>query len=83
MKIEPLNDQILVKPEEKKQILVSDNKNFCMYGEVMAIGKDVKEIKVGDKIIYEIWGLKSPEIYGENYHFIQESSPFLLGKLIV
>ena len=68
-------------PKEEEKVLISDNKSLCLYGEVMAIGKDVNEIKIGDKIIYEIWGLKSPEIDGKNYHFIREDSPFLLGTI--
>ena len=81
MNIKPFGENLIVKPTEKKQILVSDNKSLCLYGEVVAIGEDVKKIKVGDTIIYEMWGLKSPEIDGEKVHFISESSPFLLGKL--
>jgi len=81
MNIIPLGDNLVVRPTEKKQILVSDNKSLCLYGEVLFIGEDVKKVKVGDKIIYEMWGLKSPEIDGEKVHFISESSPFLLGKL--
>ena len=84
MKIEPLGDNIIVKPTEKKQILVSDNKSLCLYGEVVAIGDKVREldIKVGDTVVYEMWGLKSPEIDGEKVHFISSSSPFLLGKIV-
>jgi co-chaperonin GroES (HSP10) len=81
MNIIPLNNQIVVRPTEKKQILVSDNKSLCLYGEVLFIGDEVKKIKVGDTIIYEMWGLKSPEIDGEKVHFIREDSDFLLGKL--
>ena len=86
MKIEPLGDNIIVKPTEKKKILVSDNKSLCLYGEVIAVSMDSEaraksHIKVGDKVVYEMWGLKSPEIDGEKVHFISESSPFLLGKL--
>lgn len=81
MTIKPLGDNIVVKPAEKKQILVSDNKSLCLYGEVMFIGEEVTKVKVGDTIIYEMWGLKSPEIDGEKVHFISEKSPFLLAKM--
>ena len=49
MNIIPFGDNIIVKPIEKKQILVSDNKSLCLYGEVVAIGDKVREldIKVG------------------------------------
>jgi co-chaperonin GroES (HSP10) len=78
----PLGDNIVVRPAEKKQVLVSDSKSLCLYGEVLFIGPDVVGIEVGDNIIYEMWGLKSPEIDGEKVHFISASSPFLLGKLL-
>lgn len=87
MNIEPLGDNIIVRPTEKKQILVSDNKSLCLYGEVIAVSKDIllmsdnAPVKIGDKVVYEMWGLKSPEIDGEKVHFISISSPFLLGKL--
>jgi co-chaperonin GroES (HSP10) len=82
MLIRPFANQIIVQPTEKKQILVSDNKNLCLYGKVTCTGSEVKEIKVGDIIIYEMWGLKSPEIDGEKVHFIREDSPFLLGIIL-
>ncbi len=84
MKIKPFPNQLIVKPAEKKQILVSDNKSLCLYGEVVAIGSNVEQegvIKVGDIIIYEMWGLKSPEIDGEKVHFIHKDSDFLLGTV--
>ncbi len=79
MNIKPLGNNILVEPIEKKSAL--GTKSLCLYGEVKAIGNKAVEIKVGDKIIYEMWGLKSPEIDGQNYHFIAEDSPFLLGTI--
>ena len=85
--IKPLGNQILVEPVEEQSVLLSDNKSLCLYGEVVAIGKEVNnwwkfwedKIKVGDKIIYEIWGLKSPKINDKDYHFIRKDSQFLLG----
>ena len=78
----PFDNNIIVKPTQKKQVLVSDNKKLCLYGEVIAVGDLVKDIKVGETIIYEKWGLKSPEIDGEEVHFISRLSPFLLGKIV-
>ena len=79
LKIKPLNDQILVQPIEIESVFQDGKKTLCLYGDVLSIGKDVKDIKEGDRIIYEHWGLKSPEINDKTYHFIRESSIFLLG----
>ena len=81
MKIIPYGNNILVKPIEKKQVLVSQSKTLCEYGEVVAIGSDVQFVKVGDVIGYTIWGLNSLEIDNEKHYFVQEQSEFILGKL--
>jgi len=79
MKIQPYKTQILIKPSEKKQVLVSDNKSFCEYGEVVAVGSQVADIKIGDKIGYVIWGLNHLEIDGERHYFVPDDPRFILG----
>lgn len=80
-KITPFGNNILVKPTEKKQILVSDQGSLCEYGEVMAIGDDVQKIKVGDTIGYTIFGINSLEIDGKKHYFVPETAEFILGKI--
>ena len=46
--IKPFGNQILVEPVEQKQVLVSQQKSLCEYGKVLAVGSDVKHVKVGD-----------------------------------
>ena len=79
--IKPFGNQILVKPVEKKQILVSDKASLCEYGEVIAIGEDVKKIKVGDMIGYTVWGINRLEINDNKHYFIPEDSRFILGTI--
>lgn len=81
MIIKPLFNQILVKPVEKNQVLVSDRKSLYEYGIVVDIGGDVKNVIVGDKIGYVVWGIKDLEIDGEKHYFVPEDSRFLLCKL--
>lgn len=81
MKITPFGDQILIKPTEKKQILVSDTGSLCEYGEVIAVGDEVQKVKVGDTIGFLIWGLNSLEIENEKHFFVPESGGFILGKI--
>ena len=78
MNIIPFGRRILVKPVEKKTVLVSDDGTLNEYGEVVAIGKDVKEIKVGDKIGYSVFGVEKLIIDEEKSYFLQEDSDFLL-----
>lgn len=81
MKIIPFGFNILVKPIEKTTVLVGDKGGLCEYGEVVAIGKDVKEIKIGDTIGYSVFGIKPLDIYGTRYYFVPEAAEFLLGTV--
>lgn len=79
MEIKPFGNQILIKPVEKKQIILSQSKNFCDYGVVTAIGDKVEKIKVGDTIGYTVWGLNHLEIDGIKHYFVPEDERFILG----
>jgi co-chaperonin GroES (HSP10) len=79
MLIKPFGSNILIKPTEQKQILVNLVKSMEEYGIVLAIGDEVKKIKVGDNIVYSIWGMKSPTIENEKYYIIPEDDRFILG----
>ena len=78
----PFGNNIWVKPIEKEQVLVSDRRTLCEYGEVMGVGKDVQEVKVGDIIAFTIWGLNSIDIDEKTrYYIVQENPDFLLAQL--
>ena len=66
--LKPFGINILVKPIEQKQVLVNQAKSMEEYGTVLAIGDEVKKIKVGDNIAYSIWGMKSPTIENEKFY---------------
>lgn len=80
-KIEPLFNHILIKPAEKKHLLVSQQKNFCDYGTVIAVGPDVKTIKVDDIIGYTVWGLNHIELNGTKHFLVPEDPRFILGRI--
>ncbi len=76
--IKPFGDRILVKPVEKAQVLVSDDGVLSEYGDVIAIGEDVKKIKVGDRVGFSVFGIEKLVIDEQKYYFLQESPEFLL-----
>lgn len=78
MTIKPFGNRILVKPVERQQVLVSDDGTLSEYGEVVAIGADVKHIKVGDKIGFSVFGIEKLVIDDAKHYFIEESPEFLL-----
>lgn len=79
--IKPFGNNILVKPVVKKQILVNAQTSLCEYGDVVAVGEDVKYIKVGDRIGYTIWGVNKLEIENDSHYFIPEDPRFVLGTI--
>jgi chaperonin GroES len=62
MALKPLADRIVAKPVEAETktpggILLPDQaKEKTTVAEVLAVGKDVKEVKVGDKIVHTEYG---------------------------
>jgi len=62
MALQPLGDRIVAKPVEPEAaspagILLPDQaKEKTTVAQVLAVGKDVKEVKVGDKIVHSEYG---------------------------
>ncbi len=81
MKITPFGNNILVKPIEKKQILVADKNSLCEYGEIIEVGSQVVYLKKGQIIGYTVWGINSLDIENERCYFIPETSEFILGTI--
>lgn len=81
-KIEPFGRRILVRPVEKQQVLLADDGMLNEYGEVIAVGDEVKKIKVGDNIGFSVFGVEKLVIGEEKFYFIKEDDDFLLGTII-
>ncbi len=88
MKIQPLEDRVLIKPTEEKEkklgsIIVPETaKEKPQVGVVEAVGTDEelqKNVKVGDKVIFAKYGGTEFEIDGTTYLIVQKSD--LLGVL--
>lgn len=67
MKLQPLADRVVAKAVEAETktssgfYLTESAKEKPQMGEVLAVGKEVKEVLVGDKIIYQKYGKYAPE----------------------
>ena len=66
----PYGDYLYLEPVEEVGVL---RKTLNSYAKVLAIGKDVKDTKVGDYVAYEKWD--KPEFLDKNekaHHFLRE-----------
>ncbi len=81
MKVQPLDDRVLVLPLDKEEqvgsIIIPDTaKEKPVVGEVKAVGTDdeLKEmIKVGDKVIYGKYAGEELKVDGEKHLLISRS----------
>lgn len=81
MNIIPFGNRLLVKPVERAQVLVSDDGTLNEYGEVIAIGSEVKTIKVGQKVGFSVFGVEKLVIDDQKLYFISEDPEFLLAVI--
>jgi chaperonin GroES len=88
MKIQPLEDRVLIKPMEEKEkkqgsiIIPETAKEKPQVGTIEAVGTDEelqKIVKVGDKVIYGKYSGNEIELDGINYLIVQKAD--LLGVL--
>lgn len=76
--IKPLFDYILVQPVKQEEVTASgivlpdSAKEKPQVAEVMAVGKDAKEVKKGMKVVYKKWGGNEIKIGQEEWTLIKE-----------
>lgn len=86
MKLQPLADKIVAKaaPAEQKTssgIYIPDTaKEKPVVGEVLAVGKEVKEVKVGDQIVYKEYGPDKVKIGGDELLILKEEDVLAVVK---
>lgn len=82
MKLHPLADRIVARPVEAEAkspagILLPDNaKDKTQMGEVLAVGKEVKEVKAGDRIIHSEYGPSRIKIDGDELLLVKEEDVY-------
>ncbi len=81
VKVIPYSNFLHIKPLEKASVISSTQQRLQEIGEVLAIGKDVHETKVGDYIAFEKWD--KPEFTYEDttFHLIREQDVVCKVKL--
>lgn len=77
-KIQPLADRIVAEPIEASDktasgfYLPQDAKEKPQMAKVVAVGKDVAEVKKGDTIIYPKYGTTEVKVEGQEYMILKE-----------
>ena len=81
MKIRPLGERVLIKQTKQEEVTKSGivlpdtvSKEKPISGEVTAVGKSIKEIKVGDKVIYEKYAGTEVKDNDETYLLLEEKN---------
>ena len=86
MKLQPLADRIVAKEVEAPAktasgiLLPEAAKDKAQVGEVLAVGKEVKEVKVGDKIIYSEYGPNRVKVDGQELLLVKEEDVLAVVK---
>lgn len=70
---------ILFAPQKKDKV-IGDTSKFLLYGKVLAVGDEVKKIKVGDTICFTQWALNKVVMEDQTEHFfVKEDDDLILG----
>lgn len=81
MKFVPFPTKILITPSEQLDAF-GNSTGLIEKGIVEEIGKEVKFLKKGDTVYFNSFGCdKTPEEDGKSFYVVEESSPFILGKI--
>jgi chaperonin GroES len=86
MKLQPLADRIVARSLEAEAksaagILLPDSaKEKPMMGEVLAVGKEVKEVKVGDKVLYAKYGPTEVKVDNQELLLLKEEDVLAIVK---
>lgn len=78
VKLQPLADYVVAVGEEPEQktasgLYLPDNaQEKPKVAKVLAVGKDVKQLKVNDKIIYKSYSTTDVKVDGDEYILVKE-----------
>ncbi len=78
MNINPLGDRVVLQQIESEEttksgiILPDSAKEKPEQGKVVAVGSDVKEVKVGDTVLYSKYGPTEVKVDDQDYMIVKE-----------
>jgi len=76
--IQPLADYVVAQQEEAQSktasglYLMEKSQEKPKVAKVLAVGKDAKQVKAGDRIIYKGYSTTEVKVAGENYILVKE-----------
>ena len=72
MKIKPQPNEVQIKIDEAKAgvLNMESTQTAVEFGEVVAIGDEVKGVKVGQKVLFKAWACDIVTVEGKRYYFI-------------
>lgn len=86
MNLTPLGDRIVLQQVESEEktasgiILPDSAKEKPSEGKVLAVGKDVKEVKAGDKVLYSKYGPSEVKVDGKELMIVKEEDVLAVMK---
>jgi chaperonin GroES len=86
MKLQPLADRVVAKNVEAEAksasgiLLPESAKEKPQMGQVLAVGKEVKEVKEGDRILYSKYGPTEVKVEGEELLLLKEEDVLAIVK---
>lgn len=86
MTLQPLADRLVAKPLEAQEktdsgfYVPETAKEKPQMGEVVAIGKEVKEVKVGDNIVYSQYKPDTIKVDGQELMIMKEEDVLAIAK---
>lgn len=81
MTIKPFGRRIHVQPKKQSTVIQTSEQNLIERGVVLAVGDDVKKIKVGDTVEFTSFGVDHTDIDGVRNYFLLEDDAFILATI--
>lgn len=82
--MKPINDRLIVKMPEVMEktagglFLPDTAKEKPLEGEVVAVGSKVKQVKVGDTVLYGEYAGQTFDVGGQEFLIVREDEVFLI-----
>lgn len=77
--LKPFGRRIHVRPERASTVIQTSEANLIERAEVIAVGKLVREIMPGDRVLFTSFGVDSIDIDGVRNYFLLEDDAFILA----